>query len=203
MHSPIIYLIADKDNNKSNSKNILSKNMIIPDDDEIVDAIPECDWAVANTKDTENWHRNDWTKEYKEILSDSPYYTLNDNNGDLSITISKEHVFNWYKRIIEVQTIYNEALQVKLDNQELFSDTPIPDSNIKEANDYDDMIKGESGGIKFFIFEEFDDEMYPEQLCSLKGLIKYAHHHFYFNKDDSTDMITFHVSKNVSGDYHY
>ena len=200
MHSPIIYLIVDHNDNKTKTKNILPKNEI-PDDDQIADRIPECDWAVANTKDTDDWHRNDWTEEYKEILSDSPYYTLNDNNGDLSITISKNHIFDWYKRIIEVQTIYNEALQVKLDNQEIFLGSPIPDSNINEMNDYNNMVKNNGGVIKFFIFDRLNDEFYPDQLCSLNGLINYAQNHFYTNR--TNDTITFHVCKNVSGDYHY
>ena len=202
MHSPIIYLIVDHNDNKSKTKNILPKNDI-PDDDQIANRIPECDWAVANTKDTEDWHRNDWTEDYKEILSNSPYYTLNDNNGDLSITISKNHIFDWYKRVIEVQTIYNEALQVKIDNREIFLGSPIPDSNINEVNDYDDMIKGESGGIKFFIFDTLNDEFYPDRLCSLNGLINYAQNHFYINNNDTNDTVTFHICKNVSGDYHY
>ena len=202
MHSPIIYLIVDHNDNKTKTKNILPKNDI-PNDDEIANRIPECDWAVANTKDTDDWHRNDWTEDYKEILSNSPYYTLNDNNNDLSITISKNHIFDWYKRVIEVQTIYNEALQVKLDNQEIFLGSPMPDANVNEINDYNNMVKNDGGVIKFFIFDTLNNEFYPDRLCSLNGLINYAQNHFYINNDDTNDTVTFHICKNVSGDYHY
>lgn len=202
MHSPIIYLIQKRQH--TNYEGVLPEDTF-PDDEYLFDTIHEADWLEPNTLENKDWHRGDWQDAYNDLFDQHPYMNINHLDTHSELIITKNHIQKWFKRLVELQTQYNQLLQITLNEDALF--TPDIENNhdkfIKRL-EYKNMVEGEYGGVRFVIYDGFYDEDEPTRVgtMSTKELIEYVKQELTYD-ETQPDHITFELCHNITGDYHF
>jgi hypothetical protein len=198
MHSPIIYLIKKE---KDTNHNGFLPEDYQPSEELLLDLIHESDWLESNILSNRSWHRNNWSQSHENLLNRSPYYQYIDEEDRLELIITKDNVKQWFKQVIESHHNYAEALQKRLNKDELFMFNPFDgDDGFALQNEYDFLVGKEYGGIRFVIYEEHQNELELYDAFSTEKLIEYAKDEMLRHK---TNEVTFEICYNISGDYHF
>lgn len=189
MHSPIIYLIKDDENY---NEQLPKDDVPYIDEEDILNAIPKSDYVTLDIFENEHWHRNNWLDDLNDIFKDHPHVTLN-NDGNPTLTITDKNLTNWFKDALNIIEKYQKGIQNHLNGQSK-NTLEFPFNDISDKIQFHDMIEEPFGGVRFIIFEKFDNKWDYPYIRSVKSLI-----------DDNkfTPGTTYQVCTNIVGDYHY
>lgn len=189
MHSPIIYLINDDENYKGQ---LPKEDVPYIDEEDFLNAISESNYMTLDISKNEHWHRNNWLDDLDGMFKDNPYITLN-NDDNPTLTITNDNLTTWFEDVLNITEKYQKGIKNYLNGQ---SENTIefPFDNISDTVKFRDIVEEPYGGIRFVVFEKYDDEWQYPQIHSIKSLI-----------DDNkfTPGATYQVCKNIIGDYHY
>lgn len=198
MHSPIIYLI-EKDSEYAKSMKGELPYEFFPDDEYLLDYIHESDWLVANTLEEKNWHRNQWNNDFINMYKHHRYFNLKQHEDKrLELEITKEHIKNWDKDLLELTKKLAETLETHCNNNIMAPH--ILFDNIVDYSDYKDMIGEPHGGERFVIYKSYENELNTYGVLSVKRLIEDVRLRLQREKQNS---ITYQLCQNIVVDYHY
>ena len=189
MHSPIIYLIKDDQNYNGQ---LPKDEAPFFDEEDFVNAISESDYVTLDISENEHWHRNNWLDDLNDIFEDNPYITLN-NDGNPTLTITDENLKNWFNDVINITEKYKKGIQNHLNGQSK-NTIEFPFDNISDTITFRDMVEEPYGGVRFIVFEKYNNEWQYPQIESLKSLI---------DNNKFTPDATYQICTNIVGDYHY
>lgn len=189
MHSPIIYLINDDENYNGQ---LPKDDVPFFDEEDFVNSISESDYVTLDISENKNWHRNNWLDDLNSMFENNPYVTFN-NDVNPTLTITNDNLTAWFKDVLNITEKYQTGIKNYLNGQSKNS-IEFPFDNIKDTITFRDMVEKPYGGVRFIIFEKYNNEWQYPQIESLKSLI---------DNNKFTPNVTYQICTNIVGDYHH
>lgn len=210
MHSPICYAIIKEKGYKLPELEDFKDN--IPDEETIMDYVPESDWCVANVNDEGGWHRGVASPEdilemlALDGLADVEF--TDDTKQWIKMTIKKENALDTLQHKLDIRRKYLDVVEKGIEHgiivDQLVSTSQYPDVFTEEdekvcSQHY--MSSSTYGGLRIFTYEHSewaDGDLLMVEVLKDANIIETIH--YQLNKYGIYEM---YVATGITGDYHF
>ena len=210
MHSPICYAVIKQEGYELPDLEDFKNN--IPDEETIMDYVPESDWCVANVNDETLWHRGVASPEdLLHLLSLDGLTNVkftDDTKQWIKMTITQENALARLQRKTDIERKYLDVVEKGIEHgvivDSLISTKQYPDvfteddaqiclQHYNETSTY--------GGLRIFTYEHAewaDGDLLIDRVLKDANIIETIHYEL-----NKYGVYQIYVATGITGDYHF